>query len=112
MPGNHSYLWKPDPAPETGRNEGRGGGSSGGGEGQSEENPRDNDDSCEPVPETEGKEDEILDDLNDTANDGPWVPFLNDCHNSIDRTLERHGVPPRSSPNGRFGRSNPGAPKP
>jgi RHS repeat-associated protein len=108
MPGNHSYLWNP----ATGENEARGGNSSGGGEGQSEEDPRGNDDSCQPVPGTEGKEDEILDDLNETANEGPWIPFANDCHNSINRSLERHDVPPVPSPNGRFGRSNRGTPKP
>jgi len=105
MPGNHSYLWDD----ETGENEGRGGASSGGGEGQSEEDPRANGDACEPVPGTEGLEGDILEDMNETANDDPWVPFINDCHNSINRSLERHGVDPVSSPNGRFGRSNAGA---
>jgi uncharacterized protein RhaS with RHS repeats len=108
MPGNHAYLWNPT----TGENEGRGGGSAGGGEGQSRENPRSNNDACTPVPETEGKEDAILEDLNESANKGPWLPFFNDCHNSINRSLKRNGVPPLPSPNGRFGRKNPGAPKP
>jgi RHS repeat-associated protein len=108
MPGNHAYAWDPD----TGENEGRGGNSSGGGEGASQEDPRGNGDACRQVPETRGKEEEILDDLNRTANRGPWIPFFNDCHNSLDRSLERHGVPPLPSPNGRLGRSNPGSPKP
>lgn len=56
---------------------------------------------------TDGLEDEILDDMNQTANEGPFRPFINDCHNSIDRSLERHGVDPASSPNSRFGLGKP-----
>jgi hypothetical protein len=108
MPGNHAYLW--DPASD--RDEGRGGDSSGGGEGQSGESPAESDAACNPVLGSEGKEDAILDDLNETANKGPWVPFVNDCHSSINRALERNGVPVVASPNGRFGRGRGGTQKP
>ena len=109
MPGNHSYLWDPD----TTRNEGRGG-LSPGGEAQSSENPIRRGNSCKAVPGTDDPETKkkILDWMNKHANDGIWFPYKNDCHSRIDRALKEYGIQPIDSPNGRFGRSNKGGPKP
>ena len=107
LPGNHGYLW--DPA--TDRNSGRGGMTSGG-QSQKQEHPRDNDDSCRFVPGTEGKEKDILDWMDRHANDGIWFPYRNDCHRRVNRALKEFGVAPLPSPNGRFGRSEKGGPKP
>jgi len=45
-------------------------------------------------------------------NDGPFVPFLNDCHNSLQRGFKKGGVPYPGSPLGRFGYIPPPPPMP
>ena len=67
---------------------------------------------CVKVPESEGKEDEVMDFLEEHANDVVWVPRVNDCHNAVADGLDTAGLPKTPSPNGRFWRSNPGGPSP
>lgn len=63
-------------------------------------------DACVKVPDSEGKEDEVMDFMEEHANDGTWVPYVNDCHNAVADALDAAGLPETPSPNGRFGRSD------
>lgn len=96
--GNHSYFWKDRNGKCCGHNTGydplgtckeRG---PGGG------------DSCVKVPGSDGIEDGILGCCQRTANEGTWLPFVNDCHNSADRCLMKYGLPNPGAPGGRVGR--------
>lgn len=38
-----------------------------------------------------------------TADDGPWIPFLNDCHDAVRRCTEILGLTYPGAPGGRVG---------
>ena len=111
--GVHAYLWddrdtfddnENNPANHSCGNEGScGHGSSG----NDTSNPGDvGPDSGEPgvhcaaVPGSDGNEDAIMDNCRQHANDGMWVPGINDCHNRADKCLKDSGYTP--PPHSRF----------
>ena len=95
MPGNHVYLY--DPA--TGRNCGRGSNSG-------KENPlSDPQTQCIDVPDTEGREEQILACCElQKKNAGPFSPPINDCHQMARDALVCGGINnPPPAPGGRLG---------
>jgi hypothetical protein len=61
-------------------------------------------DSCIKLAETEGIEESIMKCCQRTANDKPWFPYVNDCHDSTDRCLTTFGITNPGAPGGRAGR--------
>jgi hypothetical protein len=59
---------------------------------------------CKPIPGTDGN-DELQDDIMNccynSANYGPWVPFVNDCFTSLERCLSKFNL---ENPDGLAGR--------
>jgi len=102
---NHTYVH----STETGRSRGRSGSSGSGGEegsGAPEGGPAPGDELVGEVTLPEGvTEDEFMDELNETAEDGLYCPWLNDCHTSIERAAENCGgaFEPNDSYGGRIG---------
>ena len=47
---------------------------------------------CTAVKGSEGKESCLMNECKEHANDGIWFPFLNDCHHSLKRALDRCGL--------------------
>jgi len=97
--GNHGYLWD-----DTGKNPpcGKRGSSC------YRQNPTDTgndkgpgEDDCTPVDGSDGQEDDVMQCCQDKANGGVWLPGLNDCHNLINRCLNKNGLKPPPHP--RFG---------
>lgn len=104
MPGNHAYLW-----------DDRGGGrscgkarSSGHAPGRGYEPTGANEsgpptDACARISESEGWEDAIMGCCTRNANNGTWLPFVNDCQNAARQCLEGIVIDPPPIPGGRFG---------
>lgn len=95
--GNHAYLWDSTTSSGQGMR-----GSSGSGLESDEKGPEGGD-MCKVVKGSAGKEKEVMDFMREHKNDGPWVPFLNDCHNAINDALTNSGLPNPGAPGGRFG---------
>jgi len=94
--GNHTYFWDDRTATCCGRNQGYDPrftcvekGPSGG-------------DSCVRLPGSSGQESGIMGCCQRTANEGTWVPFKNDCHDSAERCMKKFGVS-GGAPGGRLG---------
>jgi RHS repeat-associated protein len=54
---------------------------------------------CYPVDDSDGSEAAVMSCCNPAApgphmNDGPFLPYLNDCHNAVDDCLKAHGLNP------------------
>jgi RHS repeat-associated protein len=95
--GNHAYAWD-----TRGEGEGYGTqGSSKSGDHTAEQGP--SQDACIAVEDSEGHEDEIMDFLRENADNGIWVPFINDCHNAVQDAVEASGRQYPGAPGGRFG---------
>ena len=95
--GNHTYFWNDKNNQCCGRNQGHDPLTS-----CSEKGPGGGD-SCVKVPGTDGQEDNILGCCQRTANEGTWIPFKNDCHDSADRCLKRYGISNPGPNGGRLG---------
>jgi RHS repeat-associated protein len=100
---NHAYLWDDRPG-ITVRSCGRGSNS------EREKGPAV--DVCVPAPYSQSHEDEIMRCCRETANQGPWIPGRNDCHTSVERCLDKAGIPPTPAPGGRVGPICPPGPCP
>jgi hypothetical protein len=86
----HAYLWNSRDAETCGR----GGFSMAGPNGKQEKGPFDeNPPYCEPVKDSEGKENLAMNCCKRVAF-SPWFPFLNDCHTWIDDCLMKWGLEP------------------
>lgn len=92
--GNHTYLWDNRTGESCGRGPNNG----------KEDGPTQDD--CMPVSGSVGHEDEIMALCSELRDDGIFFPGINDCHTTVDSTLERAGVPsvdvPRFGKPGRF----------
>ncbi len=97
--GNHAYGWD-----TRGEGEGYGmqGSSTGWDDHTMEQGP--NQDICNPVEGSKGREDEIMDYLRENADNGIWIPFINDCHNAVQDAVEASGLHYPGAPGGRFGK--------
>lgn len=106
MPGNHAYLWDDR---GNGRSCGRStsaGHAPGAGEvmpGTGEAGPPT--DTCTRVAGSDGWEDAIMGCCTRNANNGTWLPFVNDCQNAAHQCLEGVVPEPPPVPSGRFGAS-------
>lgn len=97
--GNHGYLWDA----RTGKACGTGDLGLGR-TNKPELGPRG--DSCNFVPSSEGKEKKILNHCRNNANNGVWVPGINDCHNAAQESVEESDLKYPGAPGGRFGKRN------
>jgi RHS repeat-associated protein len=95
--GNHSYLWDPGRRRACSMR-----GSFGTGQ-DSEVELGPSRHSCVKVPDSEGKEDQVMNCCKRTANNGMWVPGINDCHNAAEFCLRTSGLPSLAAPGGRLG---------
>ena len=66
------------------------GGSSGKGPDVSEEGP--DEDACNVVKNSEGKEKQVMDFMRENQNNATWFPGLNDCHNAAKDAVEDAGL--------------------
>jgi len=106
--GNHAYGWDSNTGTAHGMD-----GSSGTAGGEQDEQGPNGGDKCNLVPDSDGREKEFTDHLDATANEGPWIPVANDCHQAIDESLDATGLPDTEAPGGRLGEPsnpNPGLP--
>lgn len=94
--GNHAYLWDLASQRCCGRNEGQDPLLS-----CAEPGPPSH--SCTFVEGSVGKEREIISCCQTTANDGPWRPWRNDCHNSAERCVTAAGLKYTAAPGARAG---------
>ena len=103
--GNHAYLWDNS----TFTAEAMRGSSKSGMESNNELGPTLRSDSqtgvddCALIDGSEGKEKQIMNYMRKNQNDGIWFPWLNDCHEAIDDTVEHFGLENPGAPGGRFG---------
>ena len=98
--GNHSYTWDARTRQACGTQ----GSSGASGTNRSEAGPLQ--DSCNFVPFSEGREDKILNHCKKNANNGVWIPGINDCHNAAQDSVEESGLKYPGAPGGRFGDRN------
>ena len=98
--GNHSYIWDARTRQACGTQ----GSSGASGTNRSEAGPLQ--DSCNFVPFSEGIEDKIFNHCNKNANNGVWVPGINDCHNAAQDSVEQSGLKYPGAPGGRLGDRN------
>jgi RHS repeat-associated protein len=101
--GNHAYLWNDRPGPEGGPCGMRGSSGSGGNSSLNDKGPFDGG-QCRQVPDSEGKEDEIMRCCKETANKWPWFPPANDCHEAADDCIKGAGLKNPGAPGGRVGK--------
>lgn len=95
--GNHAYFWDDRNNRCCGRNNGHNPLKS------CKEKGWKGGDSCMPLPDSSGKEDKIMTCCEKTANNLPWIPYVNDCHDSVNRCLKASGVENPGAPGGRLG---------
>jgi hypothetical protein len=69
-----------------------------------EKGPFENYPNCGCLKDSIGKEQALIEALDATANDGPWIGFVHDCHSAVKRALESQGFVFPGSPNGRWSR--------
>jgi len=98
--GNHAYLWdSTNPRRPCGMR-----GSSGNGDTSS---PLDigpfEGGTCNLVPDSSGREQPVMECCRETANNGPWIPGIHDCHNAANSCLTGAGLTNPGAPGGRFG---------
>jgi hypothetical protein len=96
--GNHSYLWNAQNGEACGRSQVSG---APGNVSRYESGP--GADSCNFVPLSEGREADIMNYCKNHANEGQWVPFTNDCHNSTSDSVTNNGLSYPGTPGGRIG---------
>lgn len=94
--GNHAYLWDARTDQACGTSGISGSGNANGYEAGPSV------DSCNFVPLSEGREDQIMNYCQANANNGLWVPGINDCHNAAADSVESSGSTYPGTPNGRF----------
>ncbi|HEY6513296.1 MAG TPA: RHS repeat-associated core domain-containing protein [Burkholderiaceae bacterium] len=105
--GNHAYVWDYKTSTSAGRQASVG--SEGGPDGSGEKGPGGGD-ACNKVKGSEGKEAAVMASMRRYQNAGFWMPFANDCHDSVDAALTAHGLPNPGAPGGRLGPRNASAP--
>jgi RHS repeat-associated protein len=88
LPGNHSYFYSTS---GTGQSCGMGGMFGRGSVGRGEFGLAA--DSCVLIPGSQGVEDLLMNCCYETANKGPWIPYLNDCYQAVEYCLEAAGFP-------------------
>ena len=54
---------------------------------------------CEEISGSDGKENELAEDFTSNRHRGVWIPFVNDCHNKVSRSVKRI-IGKKSSPEG------------
>ena len=94
--GNHAYLWNDKTKIPCGMS-----GSSGKGQAGNPDldlGPNQAGQNCIPIAGSEGKEEEIMDDCDENALKGLWVPVIHDCHNAADKPLKKAGIKPPKLP--------------
>jgi RHS repeat-associated protein len=99
VPGNHAYFWDD-------RNRqccGMGSTQLCKETGPSGPPPRGGD-FCRKVPGSTDREDDIMKCCKDTADKGPWLPKLNDCHQALDYCLKEAKLDNPGAPGGRMGK--------
>jgi RHS repeat-associated protein len=96
--GNHSYLWND----KTGKSCGKQGAFGFGPMSEGEKGPS-NGDSCTKVPGSDGVEDNVMNCCRRMANDGPWLPIINDCQSLAGMCIARAGLQWQGAPGGRLG---------
>jgi hypothetical protein len=99
--GNHTYLWDARNSQACGTSQFS---TSEGDVNRSEAGPKT--DSCNFVPLSEGRENEVMNQCKEHADDGIWVPYINDCHNAARESVESNGLSYPGSPGGRIGDRN------
>jgi len=100
--GNHAYLWDDTTGRCCGRNTGYDPFTSCFERGPSALRP--GGDSCIRIPDTHGIEDTVMACCRRRANDNPWFPYANDCHDSADRCFSAYGMKVPKATGGRVGR--------
>ena len=55
------------------------------------------------MPKSDGLEDEIMGCCMRSANEGPWIIGIHDCHNAANRCIEEAGLTNPGAPGDRFG---------
>ncbi len=110
-PGNHAYFWDDRQIPSSQgpnwcgmsasgwRGDPRGWQSNW----QGESGPGLGGDACNLVPDSGGREDELMDCCRANANAGIWLPWINDCHNALEDCTEEAGMDYPGAPGGRLG---------
>jgi RHS repeat-associated protein len=91
--GNHAYFWDDRNGACCGMKSTK----------NCSEKGKDGGDDCRVVHGSKGREDELLKCCKDTADQGPWVPPINDCHEALDDCLEKEGLQNPGAPGGRLG---------
>ncbi len=97
MPGNHSYFWDSRNGRCCGRDQGNDP------IGNCNERGPNGGDSCNLIPDSGGKEDDILKCCNNEINWGWWFPYANDCHRRANQCLAKLGITNPGPPGGRMG---------
>ena len=59
-------------------------------------------DSCNAVQNSEGKENQIMQFVKQNADNGIWIPFIHDCHNAVENTIESFDLEFPGVPGGRL----------
>jgi len=80
-------------------------GSSGSGDNSSPKDipPNEKQSNCNKVPNSDGKEEQLMDCCFSKANEGPWIPGIHDCHNAADKCIKEAGLENPGVPGGRTG---------
>ncbi len=86
--GNHVFFW--DPVKKKGCGRTAKSGSSGKDSAHTEKHRKGS--VCKDVPGSDGHEKCLMDNCEQHANDGIWLPVFNDCHNSLTRALKKCGL--------------------
>ena len=85
---NHAYFWDSVSRISCGRN-----GISGGGQAGDSDEKGPGTDSCVKVPGSDGIEADVMKCCRNTANTGFFIPFNNDCHDSVENCLKNNHLP-------------------
>ena len=97
FPGNHAYFWSGDR--DNGTPCGKEGSCGKGGTSNDHDTgPNGADQKCTELDVTEEQEAAVMQCCQDHGNDNTFCPFLNDCHNTINRCLKQNGIEPPSHP--------------
>lgn len=95
--GNHAYLWDDRINRACSMR-----GSSGSGLDSNAENGPFGGDSCNIVPDSNGRENDVMGCCHRSANAGIWFPPL-DCHHAANKCISSYGLRNPGAPGGRFG---------
>jgi hypothetical protein len=102
--GRHAYLW------DTTQNQscGESGSSGSGGDYKNgypdggQPGPGGKGHTCTAVPNSNGKEKCVMDWCKEHMNEGPWVPFVYDCHSRVEKALKECCLSDKGVPHPRF----------